>query len=105
MALDINDKNFEELVEKSGKVALLDFWAEWCGPCREVAPYIDEVFEKHQETAVIGKVNIEDSPMIAGRFRVRNIPTVLVLKDGQIVEKIVGKSAKKEYFEAIEKHL
>ena len=90
MALEINTSNFEELVMKSDKPVVLDFWAVWCGPCRMIAPIIEEMSKEYEGRAVIGKVDVDNNSEIAVRFGIRNIPTVLFIKNGQVVDKVVG---------------
>jgi len=90
MATEITDSNFSELVENSGLPVMLDFWAPWCGPCRMVGPIVDELAAEYNGKAVVGKVNVDDNPDISAKFGIRNIPTVLFLKSGQIVDKSVG---------------
>lgn len=90
MALEINTSNFEELVMKSDKPVVLDFWAVWCGPCRMIAPIIEEMSKEYEGRAVIGKVDVDNNNEIAVRFGIRNIPTVLFIKNGQVVDKVVG---------------
>ncbi len=106
MALvEITEANFEELVEKSDKIVVLDLWAEWCGPCRMIAPHFKEMAEEYEGKAVIGKVDIDSNQGIAQKFMVMNIPTVLYLKNGKVVNKIVGAGPKKKYVKALEKLL
>lgn len=103
MALEINEANFNELVINSDKPVVLDLWAEWCGPCRMIAPYIEEMATEFAGQAVIGKVDVDSNPGIAQQFTVMNIPTVLFLKGGKVVEKVVGAVPKKKLVETLQK--
>ncbi len=90
MALEITDANFNEVVENSKQPVLLDFWAEWCGPCRMVGPLVEELSKDYAGKAVVGKVNVDTNPEISMKFGIRNIPTILFFKDGKVVDKQVG---------------
>jgi thioredoxin 1 len=89
MAHEISDSNFDEIV-KSNKVVVVDFWAEWCGPCRMVAPIIEELSETYKEKAYIGKLDVDENPDSPEKYLIRNIPTILLFKDGELADKIVG---------------
>jgi thioredoxin 1 len=102
MALEITDATFEEVVLKSDQPVLVDFWAAWCGPCRMVAPIIDELTDEFKGKAVIGKVDVDTNQEFAAKYGVRNIPTVLVFKGGEVVDKQVGVAPKATYAAKIE---
>ncbi len=90
----INDSNYSEVVAQ-GKPMMLDFWATWCGPCRMVGPIIQELADQYEGQAIVGKVNIEeDADDLVAEFGIRNIPTILFMKDGQVVDKVVGAAPK-----------
>ena len=102
MALEITDATFDEVVLKNDKPVVVDFWAAWCGPCRMVGPIIDEVSQEYEGKAVVGKVDVDSNQEYAAKYGVRNIPTVLVFKNGEIVNRHVGVSPKQVYTDAIE---
>ena len=101
MALQITDANFNEYAN-SGKPMVLDFWAEWCGPCRMVSPIIDELAQEYEGRVVIGKMDVDNNDEVVGQFGIRNIPTVLFLKNGEMVDKIVGATSKDKFVEKFE---
>tara|TARA_B100000073_G_C23671647_1_gene548886 strand:+ start:710 stop:1027 length:318 start_codon:yes stop_codon:yes gene_type:complete len=90
MALEITDANFDELVLKSEKPVVVDFWAEWCGPCRMIGPLINEMSKDYEGKALVGKVNVDLNANVSAQFGVRSIPTVLFIKNGEVVDKSVG---------------
>lgn len=101
MAQVINDSNFEEII-KSGKPVVIDFWATWCGPCRMISPIIDELATEYEDKVIIAKCNVDECSGLPAQFGVRNIPTLLFFKDGQLSEKSVGAATKKDIVKKIE---
>ena len=102
MALELTDLNFQEEVLNSDKPALVDFWAEWCGPCRMITPIVNELFTEYEGKAVIGKVDVDNNPDITSQFGIRNIPTILFFKGGQVVDKQVGAVPKSKLKEKLD---
>ena len=105
MAVEFTDANFQELVLESDKPVLVDFWATWCGPCRAIAPVIDELHNELDGKAIIGKVNIDENSDIPVSYGVRNIPTLLFFKDGEVVDKVVGNQPKSKLMEILTTHM
>ena len=101
MAMEIKQENFDTLIAQSDKPVLVDFWATWCGPCRMRAPVVEQVSEENADKLTVGKVNVDDCPELAMKFGVMSIPTLILFKDGQIVDKRIGYQPKNELDEMI----
>ena len=97
------DSNFDD--ETKNGVVLVDFWAEWCGPCRRLAPTVDALATEFDGRATVAKMNVDENPNVPGRFAIRGIPTLLLFKEGQLAETIVGLAAKEDIAKMIERHL
>ncbi|MBL7904511.1 MAG: thioredoxin [Bacteroidales bacterium] len=105
MALELTDANFEELVLKTDKPAIVDLWAEWCGPCRMVGPLVEEIAREYEGRAVVGKLDVDSNPGISTKYGIRNIPTILFFKNGEIADKQVGAVPKSVLVGKLEKLL
>lgn len=103
--LTLTDGEFETQVLKSSQAVLVDFWAEWCGPCRALAPVVEDLAKTYAGRLVVGKMNIDDHPNAAGRYGVRAIPTLLIFKNGAVVDQVVGLVSKAKLDEVVSKHL
>ena len=90
MTIEVTDSNFDTVVLQSDKPVLVDFWAEWCGPCRVIGPLVKEISEEYGDKVVVTKLDVDSNPAVTNKFSIRNIPTVLFFKNGQVVDKVVG---------------
>jgi thioredoxin 1 len=102
MAVVLTDANFDEMVIKSDKPVLVDFWAEWCGPCRIIGPIVNEIAEDYKDKVIVGKLDVDNNPAVSARFGIRNIPTILFFKNGQVADKQVGAVPKSNLVSKIE---
>jgi thioredoxin 1 len=105
MALQFTDANFETDVLKSDKLTVVDFWAEWCGPCRAIGPVIDELSKEYTGKVNVGKVNVDENPQVSMNFGITSIPAILFIKGGQVIDKLVGAQPKANFVKKIEQHL
>jgi thioredoxin 1 len=99
----VTDANFEETLKKN-KLVFVDFWANWCGPCRALAPTIEEIAKEYSGKAVVGKLDVDENPATAEKFQVFSIPTMIIFKDGKETERLVGLCAKSKITDALQKH-
>lgn len=102
--LNLTKENFEQVIAKEQPV-MVDFWASWCGPCRAVAPVMDELAEQFDGKATIAKVNVDEEGELAAKFRIMSIPTVMVFKNGEVADKVIGARSKEEFAKLLEKNL
>jgi len=105
MAVELTDVNFKEKVLDSDKLSVIDFWAEWCGPCRAIGPVIEELSKEYAGKVTVGKVNVDHNPQVSMNYGITSIPAILFVKGGQVVDKLVGAQPKANFVKKIEQHL
>lgn len=104
-SIRLTDSNFKEEIKDYNGVALVDFWAPWCGPCQMASPIIDELAKEYEGKVKVGKVNVDEEGTLATEYEIMSIPSVFLFKNGEIVETLIGGQSKESYIEAIEKHV
>jgi thioredoxin 1 len=105
MALEYTDANFQEKVIASDKLTIIDFWAEWCGPCRAIGPVIEELSKEYDGKINVGKVNVDHNPQLSVNYGITSIPAILFIKGGKVVDKLVGAQPKSNFVKKIEAHM
>jgi thioredoxin 1 len=105
MAAEFTDSNFQEKVLSSDKLTVIDFWAEWCGPCRAIGPVIEELSKEYTGKVNVGKVNVDHNPQLSVNYGITSIPAILFIKDGKVVDKLVGAQPKSNFVKKIEAHI
>lgn len=105
MAIEFTDSNFQEKVIDSEKLSVIDFWAEWCGPCRAIGPVIEELSKEYEGRVNVGKVNVDHNPQLSINYGVTSIPAILFIKQGNVVDKLVGAQPKMNFVKKIEQHI
>lgn len=105
MPVELTDANFQEKVLDSNKLSVIDFWAEWCGPCRAIGPIIEELSKEYSEKVNVGKVNVDHNPQLSVNYGITSIPAILFVKDGKVVDKLIGAQPKGNFVKKIEQHL
>tara|TARA_B100000003_G_scaffold86575_1_gene77549 strand:- start:254 stop:577 length:324 start_codon:yes stop_codon:yes gene_type:complete len=103
--IELNDSNFDDEVVKSDKPVLVDFWAEWCGPCKMIAPSVEKISEEYSDKLKVGKLDVDSNPNISSTFGIRSIPTLLIFKNGAPVDQIVGAVSKEAISSKVENHI
>jgi thioredoxin 1 len=105
MAKEFNDSNFQAEVLDSNQLSMIDFWAEWCGPCRAIGPVVEELSREFEGRVNVGKVNVDHNPQLSMNYGITSIPAILFIKNGQVVDKLVGAQPKHNFVKKIESHL
>jgi thioredoxin 1 len=105
MAKELNDSNFQQEVLASDKLSIVDFWAEWCGPCRAIAPIIEDLSREYDGKVNVGKVNVDHNPQVSYQYGITSIPAILFFKNGKLVDKLIGAQPKGNFVKKIEAHL
>lgn len=105
MAMEFTDTNFQEKVLDSDKLAMVDFWAEWCGPCRAIGPVVEELSKEYEGRVNVGKVDVDKNPELSVQYGITSIPAILFVKGGKVVDKLVGSQPKANFVKKIEAHL
>ena len=103
--IKISDNTFEEEVITKGKPIIVDFWAEWCGPCKQIGPILEEISEEYKEKITIGKLDVDENPEISGKYQIRGIPTMMLFNNGSLIDTKVGMSSKNDLIEWIDKNI
>ena len=104
MALELTDTNFQQEVINSDKLSVVDFWAEWCGPCRAIGPVIEELSKEYDGKLKVGKVNVDNNPQVSLNYGITSIPAILFIKNGEVVDKLIGAQPKSNFVKKIEAH-
>jgi len=104
MALELTDTNFQQEVINSDKLSVVDFWAEWCGPCRAIGAVIEELSKEYDGKVKVGKVNVDNNPQVSLNYGITSIPAILFIKNGEVVDKLIGAQPKSNFVKKIEAH-